>query len=137
MIDKRFPALSRTVVRELSEVAPPPGCLGALVNVSDVLDRSGFVARPTWEELRVGARPPLPPERAAPGEWQHGWQYHGSSSSEFHFRETLVVAQSCPVDQAHLRSHSGPAPCAVLHGSLPDACVGEDAIAPPSVRGPL
>ena len=47
-------ALSRTVVRELSEV--DPGCLGVLVNVSDVLDRSGFVARPTWEELRTNAR---------------------------------------------------------------------------------
>ena len=89
------------------------GCLGALVNVSDVLDRSGFVARPTWEELRVGARPPLLPERAEPGEWQHGWQYHASSSSELHFRETWVLAQSCPADQAHLRSHSGPASCAV------------------------
>ena len=116
MIDKRLPALSRTVVRELSEVAPL-GCLGALVNASDVLDRSGFVARPTWEELRAGARPPLPPERAEPGEWQHGWQYHASASSELHFRETLVLAQSCPADQAHLRSHSGPASCAVLHGA--------------------
>ena len=73
--------------------------------------------RPTWEELRAGARPPLPPERAEPGEWRHGWQYHASSSSELHFRETLVLAQSCPADQAHLRSHSGSASSAVLHGA--------------------
>ena len=101
MIDKRLPALWRIVVRELSEV-DPPGCLGALVNASDVLDRSSFVARPTWEELRSGARLPLPLERAEPGE------YHAFSSSELHFGETLVHAQSCPADQAHLRSHSGP-----------------------------
>ena len=78
---------------------------------------AGFVARPTWEELRAGARPHLPPEHAEPGEWQHGWQYHASSSSELHFRETLVLAQSCPADQAHLRSHSGPASCAVFRGA--------------------
>ena len=57
------------------------------------------------------------PEHAEPGEWEHGWQYHASSSSEFHFRETLVLAQSCPADQAHLRSHSGPGASAVLHGA--------------------
>ena len=28
-----------------------------------------------------------------------------------------VLAHSCPADQAHLRSHSGPASCAVLHGA--------------------
>ena len=82
--------------------------LGALVGASDVLDRSGFVAQPTWEEFLFLLS-------AEPGEWQHGWQYHAPSSSELHFRETLVLAQSCPANQAHLRSHSGPASCAVLH----------------------
>ena len=35
--------------------------------------------------------------------WQHGWQYHASSSSEHHFRETVIFATSCAADQ-----HSGP-----------------------------
>ena len=39
---------------------------------------------------------------AEPGEWQHGWQYHASSSSELHFRETLVLAQSCALIGAQL-----------------------------------
>ena len=52
-----------------------------------------------------------------PGEWHHGWQYYSSSSSEHHFRETVVFAQSCAADQAHLRSHSGPCASQVLHGS--------------------
>ena len=42
------------------------------------------------EELRAGARPPLPPERAEPGEWQHGWQYHASSFRTFGRRWYLL-----------------------------------------------
>ena len=42
------------------------------------------------------------------GEWHHGWQYYASCCSEYHYRETVVLAQSCAADQAHLRSHSGP-----------------------------
>ena len=45
------------------------------------------------------------------------WFYYASSASEHHFRETVVLARSCPGDQAHLRSHSGPGSGAVLHGS--------------------
>ena len=52
-----------------------------------------------------------------PGEWQHGWQHHASSSSEFHFQETVMFAQSCASDMAHLRSHSGPGAGDVFHGS--------------------
>ena len=52
-----------------------------------------------------------------PGKWQRGWQYHRSSSLEHHFRETVVLNQSCAADQAHLRSHSCPGSSAVLHGA--------------------
>ena len=51
---------------------------------------------------------PQPPAAVEPGEWQRGWQY---------FRETVVLAQSCAADQAHLRSHSGPCASLVLCGS--------------------
>ena len=49
-----------------------------------------------------------------PGEWQHGWQYHASSSSEHHVRKTVVLAQSSAADQAHVCSHSGPCASQVL-----------------------
>ena len=58
-----------------------------------------------------------PPLTMDPGEWEHGWQYYASSASEHHFRETVVLARSCPGDQVHLRSHSGTGSGAVLHGS--------------------
>ena len=79
-------------------------------------DRSGFVGRPTWEALRAGARAPLPPEGTEHGEWQHDWQYHAFSSSKLLFRDAVVFVQSCPANQAHLRSHSGRASSAALHG---------------------
>ena len=43
-----------------------------------VLDRSGLLARPGWQGSRAGQPPP--PHSSEPGEWQHGWQYHGPSS---------------------------------------------------------
>ena len=49
-------------------------------------------------------------------QWQHGWQYHASSSSEHHVRKIVVHAQSSAADQAHLRSHSGPCASQVLIG---------------------
>ena len=52
-----------------------------------------------------------------PGEWYHGWQYHSSSASEHHFRESMVLRQSCAADQAHLRSHAGPSSSDVLSGA--------------------
>ena len=76
----------------------------------------GFLQRPEWAQLRAGARPPLIPS-AEPGEWQHGWQYHASSPLEHHFRETMILAQSCAADQAHLRSHAGPCASDVVCGA--------------------
>ena len=69
--------------------------LAQLEDATRVLDRSGFVGRPEWHLLRAGRRPPEPIS-SEPGEWKHGWQYHGSSSLEYHFRETVVLTQSCP-----------------------------------------
>ena len=94
----------------------PVGSLGELQEAAQSLDRCGFVARPSWAALRGGARPPLC-LNSEPGEWQHGWQFHASSISEHHFRETMVLRQSCAADQAHLRSHSGPGSSDVLMGA--------------------
>ena len=114
MLSARLPELTDRVEAILN--ANPQGCLRDLDEAAGILDRSGFVGRPSWRELRVGVRPPQP-SGVEPGEWQHGWQYHGSSSLEYHFRESVVFAQSCPAIQAHIRSHSGPRSSAALHGA--------------------
>ena len=75
---------------------------------------AAFVGRLSWEELRLGARPG--PQEAEPGEWPHGWQYFASSTSEHHFRDTVVIAQSCTTDKAHPRSLSGAGCADVLCG---------------------
>ena len=113
MLSARLPELTNRVVEDLSN--HPQGCLAQLEDATRVLDRSGFVGRPEWHVLRAGRRPPEPIS-SEPGEWKHGWQYHGSSSLECHFRETVVLTQSCPAEQAHLRSHSGPGSSAVPPG---------------------
>ena len=81
------------------------------------LDHAGFLGRPSWAELRDGERLPRPISSER-GEWHHGWQYHASSSLEYHFRETAIVAQSDAAEQAHLRSHAGPGSSEVLCGAL-------------------
>ena len=115
MLQQRLPQLTGLVVHHLSHPIAL-GCLGELQESASRLDRDGFVFRPSWDMLRRGVRP-RPPQIVEPGEWHHGWQYYSSSSSEHQFRETVVLAQSCAADQAHLRSHSGPCASLVLHGS--------------------
>ena len=112
MIQRRLSQIAHSFIHQV-ENGGADGCVGELQNACVTLDRSGFVGRPSWAQLRSGARPP-PVERAEPGEWQHGWQYYASSSLEYHFREIVVLAQSVAADQAHLRSHSGPGASEVL-----------------------
>ena len=66
-------------------------------------------------DLQAGVRPP-PSTLTEPGGWAHGWQFYASPVSEHNFRKTVVLAQSCPSDQAHLGSHSGGGCSRVLHG---------------------
>ena len=115
MIHQRLPQLAQQFVTALSGLPLGEGCLGELQNAAISLDHQGFVNRPTWTELRLGKRPPEV-DCTEPGEWSHGWQFHASSSSEHFFRKTVVLAQSCVADQAHLRSHSGPGSSDVLMG---------------------
>ena len=116
MIAGRLPEVATRVVDEINEGEDLEGCLAEVSAAADQLDRQGFVGRPSWTDLKEGARPPVPVSHE-PGEWEHGWQHHASSASEFHFRETVMIAWSCAADQAHLRSHSGPGIGEVFHGS--------------------
>ena len=115
MISERLTQVANRVELQLA-MEEPVGSLGELQEAAQSLDRCGFVARPSWAALRRGARPPLC-LHSEPGEWQHGWQFHASSISEHHFRQTMVLRQSCAADQAHLRSHSGPGSSDVLMGA--------------------
>ena len=116
MISQRLPVVATQALAHLMIDQRATGCLGELQEVTDMLDHEGFLTRPEWTALRDGAASP-----SGPGEWQHGWQHHASSSSEHHFRKSVVIAQSSAGDQAHLRSHSGPGASAVLLG-CPTSC---------------
>ena len=116
MIADRLRQVAAHVVGAVTNEEVPTGCLGEQKDAAAQLDRAGFVLRPNWATLRDGARPPVV-SSAEPGEWQHGWQYHASSASEHHFRETMVLSLACPADQAHLRSHSGPGSSSILLGA--------------------
>ena len=71
------------------------GCLAEVSAAADRLDRQGFAGRPSWADLKEGVRPPDPVSQE-PGEWQHGWQHH-ASSSEYHCREpTRLAVTLCP-----------------------------------------
>ena len=114
MMHQRLPRMANSIDR-LEGVVAARGCLTELREVADRLDRQGFVGRPGWGELKLGARPP-PAHTVEPGEWAHGWQYHASSASEYNFRETVVLPQSSASHQAHLLSRSGGGSSNALHG---------------------
>ena len=106
MIHERLPQVAQNVVDGLEGAQEVGGCIGELRAISLGLDRQGFVGRPTWTLLKFGTQPP-PADFFELGEWAHGWQYFASSVTEYHYRKTPVLRQSCPSHQAHLRSLSG------------------------------
>ena len=106
MVHERLPALAQSTVIQLEEAEEAAACLGELRAAATCLDRHGFLGRPGWVDLQMGVRPP-PVDESEPGEWAHGWQHYASSASEYHYRKSVVMCQSCPANRAHLRSHSG------------------------------
>ena len=94
MLSARLPGLTNRAEDVLT--VHPMGCLREAAEAASILDRSGFVGRPGWQDLRAGRRPPQP-TGAEPGEWQHGWHYHGSCSLEHHFRESVSRPTSEPL----------------------------------------
>ena len=98
--DRIFDALSQ----------PAAGYLGELQTVRNSIILNGFHTIPSWIDLVNGQRPPAAqvPGVLEPGEWEHGWQFHASSHSEFHFRRTMVLSRCDAAARAHVRAHSGP-----------------------------
>ena len=56
MIDQRLPRVADRVVNTLMADEHPGGCLGELRNAAGLLDRHGFVGRPSWNSIRVAIR---------------------------------------------------------------------------------
>ena len=82
MVADRLPTVAHQILNFLDTDAPS-GCLEELQEAARALDHHGFVNKPTWEQLRFGARPPrVDAER---GEWQHGM----AISRVFRFRTPL------------------------------------------------
>ena len=102
----RSPVVANRKLDELSRHENLVGCLGEVSAAAEQLDRHGFVGRPSWVGLRDGARPPVPVSQG-PGEWQPGWQHHESSASVYHFRETVMIAQSSCVPTGDLVAEKG------------------------------
>ena len=60
-----------------------PECLAAAEQAGKTCVRDGWQERPLWVDLAAGLRPPEPPQdESTLGEWQHGWQFHGSNAME-------------------------------------------------------
>ena len=57
MIPRRLSQIANSFIQQV-ENGEAVGCVGELQNACRTLDRSGFVGRPTWAELKSGARPP-------------------------------------------------------------------------------
>ena len=90
MIDQRLPTVADRVVNTLMANEDPGSCLGELRNAPGLLDRQGFVGRPSRNNIRVGIRPEGDIQ-TEPGGGPHGWQYTVSSSSEHDFRKNVVL----------------------------------------------
>ena len=108
MIAARTPSVARQAFHCLqARAAPAGGCLEALIQATATLDSQGYAARPTWEDIANGVRPPKG-VLAEAGEWQHGWQYFASSTTEHHYLTTSILPSLSAAARAHLRGHSGP-----------------------------
>ena len=115
-ISQRFPVVASQVLAHLTDNR----AIGRVAGGDRQADHEGFVSRPEWTALRDGSRHPQA-DTSEPGEWQHGWQYHASSSSERNFQKSVVIAQSSAGDQAHLMWPCGTSASAVLLG-CPTKC---------------
>ena len=107
VICTRFPFLGPRIFHYLSN---PDGdwelpCLRAVVDASSHLRNFGWGDQPSWPNLVLGERPPAPDDdRAAPGEWAHGWQFHASRVLEAYSFNLLLVRFALPSSRRNASS---------------------------------
>ena len=74
-----------------------PFCIQAAVEAGRHCEEVGWDAKPAWQELHNGLRPPQPDQNeSCLGEWAHGWQFHASSAVENAEFEALLVTLALP-----------------------------------------
>ena len=86
-----FPTIGRDILhqlRALSTAEPHeyhayPPSLAAAESAGRICEAAGWDARPTWDILAAGGRPPEPPpQQVELSDWTHGWQYHAALKIE-------------------------------------------------------
>ena len=95
VIEQRLPRMAENIVTSLED-RHLEGCLGELKDAAR--SWTTRVSSPVlfWAELSRDKRPPLA-DSSELGEWQHGWQFHASSSSEHgRFYHGAHVRNVCP-----------------------------------------
>ncbi|CAE7232384.1 GOR [Symbiodinium natans] len=105
---QRRPEIARRYAQELAlgggSTAP---CLRAAAEAGDRLLAEGWRARPEWDALLHGARPPpTHAEPSEPGSWPHGWQKPAVCALNKSYRERLLCNLS-PSSRTLLRSQAG------------------------------
>ena len=107
MLSNRLSTLTDQVENELETGVGGTLCMLELSAATHTFDRSGFVDRPGWHQLRMGARPPLVASSES-GEWQHGWQYRAPLSGD---RDSCQVMCRGPGLMCALAQELVPAMC--------------------------
>ena len=116
MMAARCPTLAEKLLLELEKEDSRVASTQAATEAKQRLLAEGYHDCPSWREVYHGKRPPEPKERAEPGEFRHGWQYHAASRRETHYREARVMPSRDRASQALVRSQAGR--CAGEHLTL-------------------
>ena len=107
MMAARCPELAQSILSELEKAfGSNAECLRAATATKLTLLSEGYKCA-SWREVFQGARPPETDQRAEPGEFRHGWQYHATSRRETYYREAVVMPRRDRPSQALLRSQAG------------------------------
>ena len=108
MIRERHPEVADLIVYHLKGGASSP-CLGSACRAATTLDGVDGFEVPSWSAVAAGQRPPIMEvEDREPGVPRQGWQHAAAIRIESSFRTEILMPRMSPVEQALLRSQSGP-----------------------------
>ena len=109
VLQKRFPAISARALAALRSCEEHdqagPFCIQAAVEAGRRCEEAGWDARPAWQDLNNGLRPPEPDRNdSCLGEWAHGWQFHASNAMENAEFDALLVTLALPSTRSNAAS---------------------------------
>ena len=109
IIAERAPELGARVLQELEAEESSVPSVRRAVAADRAVAQPEFRAKPTWQELVDGARPPerLQQYDEEPGQWPHGWQFYASLGPILQHREHEVLPTLDAAMRARVRSQSG------------------------------